>query len=243
MDRLLKALSDIAKDASKLGFYQAEKSEADLFYLYGAMAFSYFDEHYCKLPWPQIEKRYDGFEWRYQGSMETGQHPRIGIGTQSCVNNDDRGSFSHKVYCISGVTFRQMMYDNYITACIDILCDGSARDIDSAAAAIQDGYIVKRADGSFFITIPFFAKEQKAEFDAIADKYLAPLMPEYSKIVDRFIAGYKKLFPKHLNDDADRACRNMFLGLYEAIIRYAQRTGAVQMPSPGCCCDVLIQSR
>lgn len=68
-------------------------------------------------------------------------------------------------------------------------------------------------------------------------------MPEYSKIVDRFIAGYKKLSPKHLNDDADRACRNMFLGLYEAIIRYAQRTGAVQMPSPGCCCDVLIQSR
>lgn len=243
MDRLLKALSDIAEDASKLGFYQAEKSEADLFYLYGAMAFSYFDEHYCKLPWPQIEKRYDGFEWRYHGNMETGQHPRIGIGTQCCVNNDDRGSFSHKVYCISGVTFRQMMYDNYITACIDILCDGSARDIDSAAAAIQDGYIVKRADGSFFITIPFFAKEQKAEFDAIADKYLAPLMPEYSKIVDRFIAGYKKLFPKHLNDDADRACRNMFLGLYEAIIRYAQRTGVVQMPSPGCCCDVLIQSR
>ena len=86
---------------------------------------------------------------------------------------------------------------------------------------------MKKQDGSFFITVSFFTKEQKAEFNAIADKYLAPLMPEYSEIINKFISGYKKLFPKHLNDDADRMCQNIFKGLYAVIIEYAQRTEAI----------------
>ncbi len=134
-----------------------------------------------------------------------------------------------------------MMPDNYINVCEDILSNGSTEDIDSATDAIQDGYIVKREDGSFFVTVPFFTKEQKAEFDAIADKYLAPLMPQYSEIVNKFISGYKKLFPKHLNDDADRMCNQIFLRFYAVIIEYAQRIEAIKMPSPNCYCDVLIQ--
>lgn len=242
MDEMLKALAGIAEKAAKIGFYNAEKSEADLFYLYGVMAFSYASEHYCKLPYPWFKKKYDGNEWCYVGNMETGKHRRTGIGTQHSANLGSRGGCSHTTYnAISGITFRQMMYDNYINVCEDILYDGSTEDIDSVAGAIQDGYIVKKQDGSFFVTVPFFTKEQKAEFDAIADKYLAPLMPEYSEIVSKFISGYKKLFPKHLNDDADRMCQNMFMGLYAVIIECAQRTEAIKMPSPNCYCDVLIQ--
>lgn len=242
MAELLKALDGIAKEAAKIGFYKAEKSEDDLFYLYGVMAFSYASAHYCKLPYPQFKKRYDGNAWRYLGNMETGKHRRIGVGIQQSANLGSRGGCSHTAYnSISGITFRQMMYDNYINVCEDILCDGSTEDIDSVANAIQDGYIVKRRDGSFFVTVPFFTKEQKSEFDAIANKYLAPLMPKYSTIINRFIAGYKKLFPEHLNDDADRMCQNMFLGMYAVIIEYAQRTEAIKMPSPNCYCDVLIQ--
>lgn len=242
MDKMLDALDSIAKEAAKIDFYKAGKSEEDLFYLYGIMAFSYASEHYCKLPYPWFKKKYDGNEWCYLGTMETGRHHRIGIGTQQSANLGSRGSCSHTVYHgISGITYRQMMYDNYINACEDILCDGSTKDIDSVANAIQDGYIVKKHDGSFFITAPFFTKEQKAEFDAIAEKYLAPLMPEYSEIVNKFISGYKKLFPKHLNDDADRMCQNMFMGLYAVIIEYAQKTEVIKMPSGNCYCDVLIQ--
>ena len=134
-----------------------------------------------------------------------------------------------------------MMYANYINVCEDILCNGTTEDTYSAADAIRDGYIVKREDGSFFVTAPFFTKEQKAEFEAIADKYFAPLIPEYSEIVNKFISGYKKLFPKHLNDDADRMCHNIFIGMYEVVLKYVQRTGAIKMPSPNCYCDVLIQ--
>lgn len=242
MNELLKAFDGIAEDAAKIDFYKAEKNKDDLYYLYGIMALSYARWHYCKLPYPPFKKKYDGNEWCYIGNMETGKHRRTGIGTQHSANSGSRGTCSHTVYnSISGITFRQMMYDNYINVCEDILCYGSTKDIDSLANAIQDGYIEKKQDGSFFITVPFFNKEQKAEFDAIADKHLAPLMPEYSETVNKFISGYKKLFPKHLNDDADRMCQNMFVGLYAAIIEYAQRTEKIKMPSQNCCCDVLIQ--
>lgn len=142
---------------------------------------------------------------------------------------------------LDGIAFRQMMYDNYINVCEDILYSGATEDIDSLANAIQDGYIVKKEDGSFFITTPAFTKEQKAEFESIVEKYLAPLMPVYLEIVNRFIAGYKKLFPKHLHEDADRMCQRMFLDMYAVMIAYAQRTGVIPMPSPNCYCDVLVQ--
>ncbi|MDE7352996.1 MAG: RNA polymerase sigma factor [Acetatifactor sp.] len=242
MEKLLKALGSIAGEAAGIDFYKAEKSEADLFYLYGAMAFAYVSKNYCRLPWPQIPKNYDGYEWRYVGGVETGLHPRKGISTQYSANLGSRGGCNYTVYNgISGMGLRMMMYDNYINVCEDFLGGGSTEDVDSVAGAIQDGYIVKRQDGSFFVTTPFFTKEQKEEFDAIADKYLAPLMPSYSEAVDRFISGYKKLFPKHLSGDADRMCQNVFLGFYEVIIEYAQRVEAIPMPSQNCYCDVLVQ--
>lgn len=242
MEELLKALDGIAEEAGKIDFYKAEKREEDLYYLYGVMAFAYASEHYNKLPYPLFKKKYDGNNWCYVGNMETGRHRRISIGKQQCANLGSRGGYSHTVYNgISGIAFRQMMYDNYINVCEDILSTGTTEDIESVANAIQEGYIVKKQDGSFFITAPFFTKEQKAEFDGIADKYLAPLMPKYSEMIGRFISGYKKLFPKHLNDDADRMCQDMFVGLYEVIVEYAQRTEAIKMPTPNSYCDVLIQ--
>lgn len=66
-------------------------------------------------------------------------------------------------------------------------------------------------------------------------------MPEYSEILNTFISGYKKLFPRHLNDDADRMCHGMFAGMYTVIIAYAQRTETIKMPSRNNYCDVLIR--
>lgn len=244
MDELIAALDGIAEEADGIGFYKANKCKNDLRYLYGVMAFSYASKKYCKLPYPWFKKKYDGNEWCYLGNMETGKHRRISIGTQHSVNLGSRGEFSLTAYnAISGITFRQMMYDNYINACADILYDGISKDIDSVVNAIQDGYIIKKDDGSFFVTVPSFTKEQKAEFDSISDKYLAPLMPKYSEIINDFIQGYKKLFPKHLNDDADRMCQNMFVGMYSIIVEYAQRTGKLPMPSENCYCDVMIQRK
>lgn len=242
MDDLLNALKDISAEAMKLDFYKAEKSETDLFYLFGVLAFSYALTKYCTLPHPGIKLKYDGNAWSYIGNMETGQHKRISIGSQYCMNRGSRGSYSHKTFSsISGITFRPMMYDNYINVCEDILRDGKTDDIESLANAIKDGYIVKRNDGSLFVTSPAFTMEQTECFYKIVETYLTPHIDEYSKAVYGFVEGYKKLFPKHLRDDAERMCQGIYFGMYSVIVEYAQRTGKIRMPSKNCYCDVIQQ--
>lgn len=242
MDDLLAALKEIAREAEKIDFYKAGKSEDDLFYLYGCMAFSYASKRYNRLPYPAFQKKYDGYDWRYLGSMETGKHQRINLCIWHCSNNGQPKGYSHTSYVgINGMTFREMMYDSYINACVDILQNGSTADSDATALAIRDGYIRKEPDGGLLVTAPAFTKEQEAEFDAIADKYLTPLMPAYSEIMRGFIAGYKKLFPPHLKEDTDRMCQHMFFSFYKVIAEYAQRTERIKMPSQGCACDVLLQ--
>ncbi len=66
-------------------------------------------------------------------------------------------------------------------------------------------------------------------------------MDEYSILVDKFISGYKKIFPKHLGDDADRMCHGMFKGMYKVIVEFAQSTGVVELPTLGSYCDLLLQ--
>lgn len=242
MDDLLKALKKVSVQAMKLDFYKAEKNETDLFYLFGVLAFSYASSKYCRLPYPWFKKRFDGNEWSYIGNVETGQHKRMGIGVQYCANLESRGSYSHKTFnSINGITFRPMMYDNYINVCEDILYDGKTDDVESLANAIKDGYVIKRNDGSFFVTTPAFTIMQTESFNKIVETYLIPYIGEYAKLVYRFVDGYKKLFPNHLQDDADRMCHNMFFGMFAVIVAYAQRTEQIKMPSKGCYCDILQQ--
>lgn len=244
MDELVSALKELSRQAMELDFYKAGKSEADLFYLFGALAFSYASKKYCSLPYPWFKKRFDGHYWSYLGNMETGKHKRIGIGVQHSGNLGSRGRCSHTTYnAISGISFRPMMYDIYINVCQDILFDGKTDDIDTLANAIRDGYIIKREDGSLFVTSPLFTTEQTEHFNSIVDACLSPHMERYAALVDRFVGGYKKLFPGHLSDDADRMCQNLFLGMYSVIVAYAQRNGQIEMPSENCCCDVIQQFR
>lgn len=241
MDDLIDALKRISKEAMKIDFYKAGKND-DLFYLFGAMAFDYASRKYCSLPYPQIKKKYDGNQWCYIGNMETNKHKRICIGIQTSANMDGFGCFLHRVYRLfGGAHFRQMMYDKYINACADILISGKSDDAESVANAIKDGYIIQQDDGKLFVTASMFTIKQKEQFDRIVEKHLIPLIPNYSEIVNNFVKGYKRLFPKHLEDDADRMCQNMFFGMYLVIVNYAQRTEKIKKPSSEFCCDVIQQ--
>ena len=242
MERLMAALKAIAAEAETIDFYRAGKSEADLFYLYGALAFVVAGKKYCRLHYPAIRKSYDGGNWRYMGSMESEKYRRIGMGIQMNMGFGGRTSYSHVVYHgIEGIHFRQMMTDRHIAVCEDILNGKKPEDAEAAAQAIEEGYLVRREDGGLAVTVPAFTCEQKAKFDAAVDRYFGPLMGEYSKGVEDFIAGYRKLFPAHLSEDVDRMCRGVFEGFYENVIECAQHSGAIAMPSPEYICDVLIQ--
>lgn len=242
-DKMIAALKALAKDASGIRFYKAGKSENELFYLYGVMAFAYLSRHYCELPYPPIQPNYDGFQWRYIANMESGAHHRIGISTQQNENAGSRGTYSHTVYCCAGFRFRKMMYDYYINVCEDLLTAGKTEDEFSAAAAISEGYIIKKDNGEFFVTVPSFTKKQKSEFDALVEKHLSALMPEYSNIVNHFVEGYKLLFPRHLSEDADRMSQSFFLGFYEYFVLYGQKNHLLMKPEADYVCDVMIQHK
>jgi len=242
LDDLLAALKEITTQAMKLDFYKAEKSETDLFYLLGVLAFSYASAKYCAPPHLWFKKRFDGSRWSYIGYMETGKHKRIRVSVQYGSSLGCRGRCSHIVfYGFSGIASRPMMYDNYVNVCQDIIFDGKTDDIDSLANAIKDGYIVKRDDGTFFVTTPVFTIDQTESFNKIVETYLIPHIGKYAALVDKFVDGYKKLFPKHLQEDADRICQNVFLGMYSVLVEYAQRTEQIKMPSKNCYCDVIQQ--
>lgn len=242
LDDMVTALRAVAAEGAQIDFYRAERSEDDLFFLYGVLAFEYAQQRFCTLPYPPIEPAYDSFRWRYVGSVETGAHPRITIHWQRSANLASRGSYMHTVYShFAGIPGRDMMYDSHINVCEDLLRTGRTDDVDAAARAIQNGFVVRRTDGTMSVACPAFTKRQKEALDAAAEKHLAPLMPRYTALTRDFIAGYKKLFPRHLSDDADRMCRSLFRDLYQVVAEYAVRSGKAAAPTPGTFCDVLLQ--
>ncbi len=240
MDRLMTALEHIAKDVSEIDFYKAEKHESDLFYLYGAMAFAYARKRYCTLPYPWFKKRYDGYEWSFLGSIETGKHPRLSMGIQHSANHSGLGRFTHTAYNFWLPT-RSMMYDNYINACESLIYKGGCKDASVVAEAIKDGYIVKKEDGSFLVTVPSFTLAQYREFTAIVDKHLGPLMPEYLQAVQGFVDGYKALFPKHLSDEANRMCHCICSDMYIAVVAHGRSIGRLPNPTGDYCGDVMVE--
>lgn len=245
MDRVLDALDGIAEEANCLGIHTGGKEKKDLYYLYGLMAFGYASEHYCDLAFPEIPQNYDGYRWRYIATMQDRHHAsRAVIAQQISGNMGSRGTYMHKVYGrIGGFGFRPMMFDSQINVCEDILCTGTTEDIATAAGMIERGYLLHREDGSLFVPIPAFTKEQKVAFDAIADRHLAPLMGEYRELIKQYVDGLKRLFPSHLSDDVDRVCHGLFVGMYNVIVSYAQRVERIEMPKAGGVCDVLIQHK
>lgn len=264
--KIMEALKNIAREAGEIDFYKAEKGETDLFYLYGALAFEYLRFHYYENPLPHIKEKYDGYCWNYVASMETGAHKTTSINVLCCGNMD--GNYKHTVFAdFGGFGRRDMMWDKYIDVCEMLLRqqsadakgramgDESGRTVhgaeaaippvnrDAAALAIQEGYIVRREDGSLFVTAPAFTRVQKNRFDEIVRKNLAPIVEEYKACVDKFLTGYKKLFPEHLRADANYMCSHMFFSMYSVIIAMAQRNGEIERPTPGSFCDILVQYR
>lgn len=241
MDRITDALGQLYTEALKIDHYRAEKTEEELKYLYGAMAFRYLSRNYSKLPYPEIPQNYDGNCWRYIGHKESGKYHFSSVGWQHNSNVGSRGNYEYIVHTMRGFAFRHMMTDNLINVCEDILTKGSTTYENDAALAIKDGYIIRRDNGELFVDTPAFTLEQKRCFDELVERIFAPLMPEYSDIVERFVAEIIKLYPKHLSEDAQRDCQGFFFGFYEAIEEYCVKKGRLSPPEDNWVCDVLIQ--
>lgn len=241
-DNLINTLDNLASFAKQIDFYKAGKSDAELWYLYGAMAFLRLSDKNNPIKYIERQPKYDGNRFTYNGYMESGKGGyRTRIGIQHSANLGSEGTYNHTTFYFGGFAFRKMMYDNYINVCEKILCHDDIIDRESAARAIEEGYIIRQEDGKLYIPTPAFTKTQKNEFDAIVDKCFVGVIEDYCNVVKNFTDGYIKLFPAHLKDEAIRACHGMFIGLYSAVVRFAQERGDIEKPQDRSICDVLIQ--
>lgn len=243
VDGFVSSLKKLADSAENLGIYTAEKSKDELIYLYGITAMEHLSKRYNPVKWVERPVRYDGYRWSYHAHLTSDkQNPVRGLGREESSNLGSRGNYKHISYHFGGFSYRKMMFDNEINICEDILLGKKIEDTDSAAVAIAKGFILKKENGKLFVTVPAFTKEQKRQFDILADKAFIPSIEAYSAAVLKYVNGYQKLFPEHLKDDAARACNYMFLGIYAThICDIAKEKGLLASPSDGSVCDVLIQ--
>lgn len=243
VDEFITSMNALTDDAEDLNIYTAGKSREELTYLYGIMALEHLSKKYNPVVLTEYPVRYDGFRWSYYAHLLTGQkHAIRGLGREAGANLGSRGSCQHNSWHFGGFSYRRMMFDNEINVCEDILCHREITDKDSAASAIQEGFVSRNRSGELTVLVPAFTKEQYEEFNVLAEKNFAQVIGRYADTVAKYVEGYKKLFPAHLEEEIARACHYMFLALYATTIcRTAQEKGLLAVPAQGSICDVMIQ--
>ena len=245
VDGFVSSMKELADSAENLGVYTAEKPKEELIYLYGIMAMEHLSEKHNPIKWMERSVRYDGYCWSYHAYlMNENLYPTRGLGREESSNLESRGNYKHISYHFGGFSYREMMFDNEVNICEDVLFERKIEDTDSAASAIAKGFISKKDNGKLFVTVPAFTKEQKKRFDLLADNAFKSSIDEYSNAVRQYVNGYQKLFPEHLKDEVARACNYMFLTLYAThICDIAKERGQLISPPDGSICDVLIQHK
>lgn len=246
IDNFVLSMKKLADSTQNIGIYTAEKQKEELIYLYGIMAMEHLNEKYNPIKWVERPARYDGFRWSYHAHLiDDNQAPLLRIlGREESSNLGSRGNYKHVSYHFAGFAYRAMMFDNEINICEDILLGRKIEDTDSAASTITKGFVFKKDNGELFVTVPAFTKEQKHQFDVLADEAFKSSIDEYANAVQQYVNGYQKLFPEHLKDDVTRACHYMFLSLYSThICDIAKEKGLLISPCDGSVCDVLIQHK
>ncbi|MBQ8551960.1 MAG: RNA polymerase sigma factor [Clostridia bacterium] len=238
------AMTKLTEGVENIGIYTAEKVNDELIYLYGLMAIEHLYDRFNPIKTQGYKTRYDGNSWSYHAHLISGAKYRIrGLGKQLSANLGSHGTYSHTSYQFGGFSYRKMMYDNEINICEDLLSGKPIQDTESAASAIEKGYVLRR-DTGLFVTVPAFTKEHHERFKSLVDDIFAAVIVDYAGAVKEYVDGYKKLFPTHLEDEVLLACNYLFLSLYAtAVCDIAQKKGLLLPPRKGAICDVLIQLR
>ena len=237
-----RTMGQLADRVDGLGIYNAGKPKEELIYLYGIMALEHLGKTHNPVEWKEHPVRYDGGRWSYHAHLiNNHKYPVKGLGREQCGNWGNEGSYSHTSYHFAGFTYREMMWSNQVNACEAVLNGTEIADKEAAALAIETGYI-KKIDGKLAVAVPAFTKAQYETFTKLAEETFAPVIDAYKEAVRKYVTGYKKLFPNHLEDHVDRACNYMFLTLYAVdICDLAKEQGLLIPPAAGSVCDVLVQ--
>ena len=238
-DRMTAALKKLTAETYRTDHCKGGKSENELFYLYSVLALALRDHP----EYPEIPPNYDGNCWRYTARETDVSLRDFNVGQNVNGNRSSGGTFEYRSYQFGRYSHHPItMYDKQINVCEDILIKGDANNQYLAAKMIEEGYLSRSEDGKLSVNIPAFTKEQMTAFVKATEKYLDPLLPEYTAIVERVSEGYQALFPKRLSDDAKRFGSNFFHGLLAVLFSYAEESGQIAPPETPYC-EILIQHK
>lgn len=241
---MVNAMRKLADDVDELGIYTAGKSKEELVYLYGIMALEHLSKTHNPVEWKEHPVRYDGGRWSYHAHlMDNHKYPVRGLGREQSANRGTGGTYSHTSYHFGDFSYRKMMWANQVNVCEAVLNGTEITDTEAAACAIEEGFLIRR-DGKLTVAVPAFTKTQYERFTQLAEEVFATVISAYAEAVRKYVAGYKKLFPVHLEEAVDRACNYRFLTSYAVdICDLAKEKGLLIPPEEGSVCDVLVQYR
>jgi len=248
VEDFVSAMRMLADEAEQLGIYTAGKSKEELVYLYGIMAMEHLSKKHNPVERKECPVRYDGGRWSYQAHMVSNQkHPVGGMGREegavyelpeACGSVD---AYHHIAYHFGDFAYRNLMSSGQMKACEALLAGTEVTDTEAVALAIEEGYIIRK-DGKLSVGMPAFTKAQYRAFTELAEQAFETVIDVYAEAVRKYLIGYKKLFPTHLEEEVDRACEFMFptlcaTNLYDMAIE----KGLLAPPPTGSVCDVLVQ--
>lgn len=238
----VESMERLCKDCRGLGHYTAGKDERTLIYLYALLALEHLSKTHNPTPFTPPPVRYDGFRWSYHAHlMRESNAPIRGLGREETAGPE--GRTRHISYHFGGFSYRAPLLEHEISICERILQERKIEDTEAAAGVIAKGFAEKVENGRLAVLVPAFTQAQKERFNQMAEAAFAPCIHLYTNAVSQYIRGYKRLFPKHLEEDAARACSYMFLTLFAVDLCDIARQEQLLPPADGGVCDVLIQSK
>lgn len=236
------ALRQLAQETLALGVDTAGKPQHELTLLFGMMAVERLSERDNPVPWVDHPVRYDGGRWSYHAHLMTeNRYPVRGLGREQSALLDPSVRYAHTAYHFGGFAYRRMMTTEEIAVCAEVMQGSGREERETAASMLAEGFLVRRADGTPALTTPVFTRAQYAAFRQLAEACMAPVAQRYAEAVAVFARGYRRLFPAHLAEAANRACHYMYLTLYAVqMCDLLRERGLIEAPGQGSCCDVLI---
>lgn len=238
---MLSALDAIADDMKAVPHYRAQRTDEALWYVYAALAFTYFEQEYNLQTKPQIKEKRDGHRWSYIGFTSDKRGPRLSHNTSG--NGGAPGKYRHCVWgSIANIRIhRPMMVSSSINVCAELLARGTTDDLVSLADSIASNHVRREDDGRLTVLVPALTVEEKRQFFALVKKYLAPFTDAYNAAIAEVTRGYRRMFPAHLGDITETLCAGMFVGGLSVLIAWGQKNGTVPRVGDDTVCDMLVE--
>ena len=195
---------------------------------------------------PEYLTRYDGNKWSYHAILsEENKKTKTarGLGIERCGNVNEKGKAYFTAYHFGGFSYRRPMNVAEIKVAGEILKADEVSDKEKAAYLAAKGFAENLGDRKIKLLVPYFTKDEKEKFDKLRDEIMVDVMGDYTEAFNKYVKGYIKLFPKHLEAEVLRAAENSYISLFATqIVKIAQEKGLLKIPHINSCCEVIIET-